>query len=158
MIGGERTHVYINDGGRDVAIRTAPTQDINSYQNINEESSSTFITAMPAVIASGYVVNVDGDDYTVDSVTLNSPTAGYMSVLVTGATFTPEQMYTFVGDNGVENNWYFSSNGVFYGPGAGEGHLKISGIDGGASGSFTSADGKTITVTNGIITGIEEPA
>ena len=73
VLGGERTHVYIDDSGRDVAISTAPTQDFNSYQNLNEESSSTFITSMPAVIASGYVVNVDGDDYTVDSVTPDSP-------------------------------------------------------------------------------------
>ena len=155
VIGGERTHVYINDGGRDVAISTAITQDFNSYLNVNEESSSTFITTMPAVIDAGYVVNVDGNDYTVDSVTLDSPTAGYMSVVVTGATFTPEQMYTFVGDSGVNNTWYFSSNGTLYGPGSGEGNLKISGIDGGATGSFTSVDGKVITVTNGIITGID---
>lgn len=155
VLGGERTHVYIDDSGRDVAISTAPTQDFNSYQNLNEESSSTFITSMPAVIASGYVVNVDGDDYTVDSVTPDSPSAGLMSVLVSGATFTPEQVYTFTGDNGANNNWFFASDGVFYGPA--DGDLKIQGIDGGASGSFTSADGWTITVTNGIITAITGP-
>lgn len=155
VLGGERTHVYIDDSGRDVAISTAPTQDFNSYQNLNEESSSTFITSMPAVIASGYVVNVDGDDYTVDSVTPDSPSAGLMSVLVSGATFTPEQVYTFTGDNGANNNWFFASDGVFYGPA--DGDLKIQGIDGGASGSFTSTDGWTITVTNGIITAITGP-
>ena len=128
IIGGERTHVLVTDGGRDVAISTATTQDFNSYQNLNEESSSTFITLMPAVIDSGYVVSVDWNDYTVDSVTLDSPSAGLMSVLVPGATFTPEQMYTFVGDNGVNNNWYFDSNGTFLGPI--EGLVKVDGIYG----------------------------
>ena len=155
IIGGERTHVYINDGGRDVAISTAPTQDFNSYQNLNEESSSTFITSMPAVISSGYTVSVDWNDYIVGSVTLDAPSAGLMSVVVPGATFTPEQMYTFVGDSGLENNWYFSSNGTFYGPA--DGNLIIQGIHGGATGIFTSADGKTIIVTSGVITDITGP-
>ena len=155
ILGGERTHVLVNDGGRDVTISTATTQDFNSYQNLNEVASSDFITSMPAVIDAGYNVNVDGTDYLVDSVAVDTPTEGLITVTVTGATFTPEQVYTFTGDNGFNNNWYFSSNGYFYGPGSGEGNLKISGIDGGATGSFTTVDGKSVTVTNGIITSIE---
>lgn len=155
IIGGERTHVLVDDGGRDVTISTATTQDFNSYQNLNEAASSDFITSMPAVIDAGYKVNVDGDDYFVDNVSVNTPTEGLVTVTVTGAIFTPEQMYTFIGDNGSNNNWSFTSNGYLYGPGSGD-TLKIEGVDGGATGSFTSADGKTITVTNGIITGIQE--
>lgn len=52
----------------------------------------------------------------------------------------------------INHNWTFGSDGILYGPA--EGDLKIQGIDGGASGTFTSQDGKTITVTNGIITDI----
>ena len=157
IIGGERTHVLVNDGGRNVIISTATTQDFNSYQNLNETASSDFITSMPAVIDVGYNVNVDGTDYFVDNVSVNTPTEGLVTVTVTGATFTPEQVYTFVGDNGVNNSWYFASDGFLYGPGSGEGKLKISGVEGGATGSFTSADGKTITVSNGIITEITGP-
>lgn len=157
IIGGERTHVLVNDGGRNVIISTATTQDFNSYQNLNETASSDFITSMPAVIDVGYNVNVDGTDYFVDNVSVNTPTEGLVTVTVTGATFTPEQVYTFIGDNGVNNSWYFASDGFLYGPGSGEGKLKISGVEGGATGSFTSADGKTITVSNGIITEITGP-
>ena len=153
ILGGERTHVYVNDSSREVAISTATTQDFNSYQNLNEEASSDFITSMPAAIDYGYTVNVDGTDYFVDSVSVNTPTEGLVTVTVTGATFTPEQMYTFIGDNGVNNNWYFASDGTLYGPA--EGDLRIQGIEGGATGSFTTVDGKSVTVTNGIITSIE---
>ena len=153
IIGGERNHVYVNDSSREVAISTAITQDFNSYQNLNEVASSDFITSMPAVIDYGYKVNVDGTDYFVDNVSVNTPTEGLVTVTVTGATFTPEQMYTFIGDNGVNNSWYFASDGTLYGPA--EGDLRIQGIEGGASGSFTTVDGKSVTVTNGIITSIE---
>ncbi len=51
-------------------------------------------------------------------------------------------------DTSTQHAWTFGNDGVLYGPNAG---LKL---DGGVSGSFTSADNKTITVTNGIITAI----
>lgn len=52
------------------------------------------------------------------------------------------------------NIWTFSGNGDLLGPGD-DGNLKIAGIQGGASGSFTTVDGKVVTVTNGIITAID---
>lgn len=48
----------------------------------------------------------------------------------------------------TSHEWTFGSDGVLYGPDAG---LKL---EGGVSGSFTTADNKTVTVTNGIITAI----
>ena len=104
------------------------------------------------MIEPGYTVNVGGTDYIVDSVTPDSPSAGNVTVVVPGATFNFNQNYTFNGDSGIDNNWSFGSDGVLYGPA--EGDLKIQGIDGGATGTFTSADNKVITVTNGIITDI----
>lgn len=50
--------------------------------------------------------------------------------------------------NTIQHTWTFGSDGVLYGPNDG---LKL---NGGASGTFTSADNKQITVTNGVITDI----
>lgn len=50
-------------------------------------------------------------------------------------------------------SWTFRNDGTLLGPSGGQ--LKIDGIDGGASGSFTTVDGKVVTVTNGIITAID---
>lgn len=152
ILGGERSHVLINESGRSVEVQTAITPNVNSYENLNEENSSNFITLMPAIIASGYKVNIDGSDYFVDSIIFDSPTAGLVTLTVPEATFTSGQMYTFFGDNGSNNSWIFDSDGFLYGPA--EGGLKIQGIDGGASGTFTSFDGKVVTVTGGIITDI----
>ena len=59
--------------------------------------------------------------------------------------------YDSEGDNYY--NWTFRNDGTLLGPSGGQ--LKIDGIDGGASGSFTTVDGKVVTVTNGIITAID---
>ena len=150
ILGGEKTNVVVSDSARDVFINTRPDQIINTYTNLNEVNNINFIVSDEADIDLGYVVNVDGTDYIVNSVT---PDSGLIVVTATGAVFTAGQPYTFTYNPEYTNSWEFGSNGYLYGPA--EGKIKILGVDGGATGTFTSQDSKLITVTNGIITSIE---
>ena len=152
FLGGEQTNVVVSDSARDVFIRTRPDTIANTYTNLNEVNNTNFIVDSGADIQVNYTVNVGGTDYLVDAVT---PDSGLLLVTATGAVFTAGQSYTFIYNPTWSNAWEFGSDGVLYGPA--EGQLKIQGINGGASGSFTSADNQTITVTNGIITAITGP-
>lgn len=151
FLGGEKNNVVVSDSARDVFINTRPDMVINSYTNLNEVPGINFIVDSGADIDLGYTVNVDGTEYLVDSVT---PYGETIIVTATGASFTAGQSYTFFYNPEYTNSWEFGSNGYLYGPA--EGQLKIQGIYGGATGTFISQDSKQITVTNGIITNIEE--
>ena len=153
ILGGEQTNVVVSDSARDVFIRTRQETIANTYTNLNEVNNTNFIVNSGADIQVNYTVNVGGTDYLVDAVT---PDSGLLLVTATGAVFTAGESYTFIYNPTWPNTWEFGSNGYLYGPA--DGKLKIQGIHGGATGSFTSQDGKTITVTNGIITDISEGA
>lgn len=195
IIGGERNNVFISDSQREVSINTRPATIINTYENINQVSTSYFVATMPADIDAGYTVNVSGTDYTVTSVTLNNPSEGQLTAIVTGATFDTGGSYTFTYNPTWNYQWEFTDTGYLYGPAMGG--LQVSGllngesdlwlssndkvvINGnnggeflgdssiannqiatlgdlptGATGSFVSQDGKSVTVTDGIITSIE---
>ena len=151
FLGGEKNNVVVSDSARDVFINTRPQMIINSYTNLNESNGTNFIVSDDADISLDYMVNVGGTDSIVDSITPVGE--GLVAVTASGAVFTAGQSYTFTYNPPWTNSWQFGSDGVLYGPA--EGDLKINGIDGGASGSFTTVDGKVVTVTNGIITAIE---
>ncbi len=129
FLGGERTHVVTDDGSHEVRVQTGATINYNSYLNINGESNSNFVAESgPVVVEVGYKVNVDGIDYIVDSVVPDAPAPGNVMISASGATFNFGQSYTFVGDNGTNNNWSFSSDGTLYGPEDG-GSLVVAGIE-----------------------------
>jgi hypothetical protein len=71
---------------------------------------------MSADISYGAIVNIDGLDFTVDSITGDTPSAGLMTVSAGGATFTAGQTYTFVFDGNGDNEWTFGTDGYLYGP------------------------------------------
>jgi hypothetical protein len=116
ILGGERNQVLVSDTNREVKIGTASQETINTYLNTNTENSTSFITSMSADISYGARVNIDGLDFTVDSITGDTPSAGLMTVSAGGATFTAGQTYTFVFDGNGDNEWTFGSDGYLYGP------------------------------------------
>jgi hypothetical protein len=116
ILGGERNQVLVSDTDREVKIGTASQETINTYLNTNTENSTLFITDMSADISYGARVNIDGLDFTVDSITGDTPSAGLMTVSAGGATFTAGQTYTFVFDGNGDNEWTFGTDGYLYGP------------------------------------------
>jgi hypothetical protein len=116
ILGGERNQVLVSDTNREVKIGTASQETINTYLNTNTENSTSFITSMSADISYGAIVNIDGLDFTVDSITGDTPSAGLMTVSAGGATFTAGQTYTFVFDGNGDNEWTFGTDGYLYGP------------------------------------------
>jgi hypothetical protein len=116
ILGGERNQVLVSDTSREVKIGTASQETINTYLNTNTENSTLFITDMSADISYGAIVNIDGLDFTVDSITGDTPSAGLMTVSAGGATFTAGQTYTFVFDGNGDNEWTFGTDGYLYGP------------------------------------------
>ena len=116
ILGGERNQVLVSDTYREVKIGTASQETINTYLNTNTENSTLFITDMSADISYGAIVNIDGLDFTVDSITGDTPSAGLMTVSAGGATFTAGQTYTFVFDGNGDNEWTFGTDGYLYGP------------------------------------------
>ena len=127
ILGGEKNNVVVSDTSRDVFINTRPDMVINTYVNVNEVNNTNFITIEGADIQNGYTVNVDGTDYIVDSVTLDSGLKLVTALSNSGlATFTAGQSYTFTYNPEYVNSWEFGSNGYLYGPA--EGGLKVLGI------------------------------
>ena len=200
FLGGERNNVIVSDVGRAVGVSTRPAQVANSYVNINEAGNAQFITDMPVTVEVGYIVTDGGINYTVSAVSLNTPSAGLVTITAAGLNnFVTDNVYTFTHEPDYNNSWVFTDTGYLYGPAMGglfvsglingESDLWLSSNDSvvlsstnggqflgdssdadnqiatvgdvaavtssGATGSFTSNDGKTITVTNGIITGID---
>lgn len=127
ILGGEKNNVVVSDSTRDVFINTRPDMIANTYVNVNEVNNTNFITIEGADIQNGYTVNVDGTDYIVDSVTLDSGLKLVTALSNSGqATFTAGQSYTFTYNPEYTNSWEFGSNGYLYGPA--EGGLKVLGI------------------------------
>lgn len=124
ILGGEKNNVVVSDSARDVFINTRPDTVINSYTNLNEVNNINFIVSSTADIGLDYVVNVDGTDYIVNSVT---PDGELIVVTASGAVFTAGQSYTFTYDPPFTNSWEFGSNGYLYGPA--DGGLKVLGIN-----------------------------
>jgi uncharacterized protein (DUF2345 family) len=126
ILGGERNHVYVSDGSRQVSIRTRPARIENTYANVNEASSTEFMAPMPIIVSVGYTVTVEDTDYDVTAVTPNSPYEGLATVTATGASFVSGTSYTFSYEESYDNYWQFNSDGTLYGPVMGG--LKVPGL------------------------------
>ena len=130
VLGGEKNAVVVDDTSRIVGISTRPAQVVNTYTNINNVSSSNFITTMPADIRVGATVVIEGSGtYTVASVTTDDPLPDQVTATITGGVFTPFTNYTFVYEEEYNNNqWIFAPDGTLYGPVMGL--VKVQGIYG----------------------------
>jgi len=126
ILGGERNNVYIEDDARIVSISTRPPRVENTYQNLNEVSSSEFITNVLSEITFDYNVVVDGVTYTVTNVDVSGQPAGLMAITAAGATFQPGVYYTFTFEQSWNNYWQFGSDGTLSGPSMGG--LKVLGL------------------------------
>jgi hypothetical protein len=126
ILGGERTNVVVSDSARSVAITTRPPRIENTYTNLNEASSSEFITDVLSDITFDYNVVVDGITYTVTNVDVSGQPQGLMAITADGATFQPGQPYTFSLEQPWDNLWQFTSDGTLSGPSMGG--LKVMGL------------------------------
>ena len=155
ILGAERTNVYVSDSGH-VDISAAERPEYVTILNEAVSAGSTIKTSNLSFTVEGYVVArvfVDDVAYNVSDIQPDTdPAYNIISFDTSEPVFQPDESYEFYLESPTAN-WSFADTGVLYGPGGG--NLKILGIDGGATGSFTSVDGKVITVTSGIITAIE---
>ena len=126
ILGGERTNVVVSDSARGVAITTRPPRIENTYTNLNQASSSEFITDVLSDITFDYNVVVDGITYTVTNVDVSGQPQGLMAITAEGATFQPGQPYTFSLEQPWDNLWQFTSDGTLSGPSMGG--LKVLGL------------------------------
>lgn len=124
FIGGERNHVRISDGGRNVSVSTRPETVINTYTNLNETSNTSFVVSNTANIYVGDTMFYPGGDIvTVDSVTENSPSAGLQTITANlngaPASFVGGAAHVFSHEESWDNYWSFNSNGYLTGPAMG---------------------------------------
>jgi hypothetical protein len=123
ILGGERNAVVVGDDERAVAISTRPARLSQTYTNMNEDSNAQFIASMPTPneqeVFVGWKV-LDADiEYTVNAVTINTPSEGLVTITATGLNFVTNQAYTFYYDPTHNHQWVFNSNGVISGPAMG---------------------------------------
>ena len=114
ILGGERNNVTVSDNDRTVGISTRYAEISNTYLNTNPDSNQFFVTGSTADIQTGYTVNIDGFNYTVD--TIDTIEEGVIGVRATGATFAAGQNYTFAYNAPWNHQWTFGADGVLYGP------------------------------------------
>jgi hypothetical protein len=123
ILGAERTHVKVSDQLNNVEIRASLETEYYSYVNLNETSSTEFITSS-ANIYYGSVVNVDGEDYVVNNIINDSPSVGLNTYTASPAAYNSElglanfvsgNEYTFEWNSG-SHLWSFRSDGYIIGP------------------------------------------
>ena len=142
-IGGERNFFVVSDSERAAAVNVRPSAVVEVYLNTNSESSTSFTTADSANLYTGFVVNVGGTDYVVDSV---SSTGGVMTVTATGAVFTAGETYTFTYEPTWNNQWVFTDTGYLYGPAMGG--LQVSGLLNGESDLWLASNDNVVLSSN----------
>jgi hypothetical protein len=131
ILGGERNHVSLSDGGRNVVISTRPATVVNTYTNLNQTGNTSFIVSNAANIYVGDTAYYPGGDIvTVDSVTNNSPITGQKTITAnlngTPALFVANAAHVFSHEEEWNNYWEFTSNGTLSGPSMGG--LKVLGL------------------------------
>lgn len=131
ILGGERNHVSLSDGGRNVSISTRPATVVNTYTNLNQTGNTSFIVSNTANIYVGDTAYYPGGDIvTVDSVTNNSPIAGQKTITAnlngTPALFVANAAHVFSHEEEWNNYWEFRSDGTLSGPSMGG--LKVLGL------------------------------
>jgi hypothetical protein len=121
ILGGEINNVEISDPYRTVKINTKPDGTENTYGNSNEASNAEFIHASGADIIVGDTVRLytGGSTYVVTSVTQDSPSAGFMTIVADGLSFITGESYVFTREQGYTNQWTFGNDGTLYGPAQG---------------------------------------
>ena len=121
FLGGERNNIEVSDPYRNVKINTKPDGTENTYGNSNEASNTQFIHASTADIIVGDTVRLytGGATYVVTTVTQDSPSAGFITVIADGLSFITGESYVFTRDQGYNNQWTFGNDGVLSGPAMG---------------------------------------
>jgi hypothetical protein len=121
FLGAERNNVKVSDPSNNVTINTRPYGTENTYGNSNESSNTQFIHASTADIIVGDTVRLytGGATYVVTTVTQDSPSAGFITVVADGLSFITGESYVFTRDQGYSNQWTFGNDGVLYGPAMG---------------------------------------
>ena len=145
IIGGERNNVVVSDYERSLVISTRPSSVSNTYTNLSA-SVGAFITDMSANIQLGDKFENASDYRDVESVTLNSPSEGLMTVTVVGISFYPGNNYTFISEPTYDNSWEFGSDGYLTGPAMGG--LFVSGILNGDN-DLWIASGSNVVISSG---------
>ena len=130
-LGAERNNIEVSDPYRTVKINTKPDGTENTYGNSNEASNTQFIHASTADIIVGDSVRLytGGPTYVVTTVTQDSPSAGFITVIADGLSFITGEAYVFTREQGYNNQWTFGNDGTLYGP-TEPGWLQVSGIYG----------------------------
>ena len=120
-LGAERNNIEVSDPYRTVKINTKPDGTENTYGNSNETSNTQFIHASTADIIVGDTVRLytGGATYVVTTVTQDSPSAGFITVIADGLSFITGESYVFTRDQGYNNQWTFGNDGVLSGPAMG---------------------------------------
>ena len=120
-LGAERNNIEVSDPYRTVKISTKPDGTENTYGNSNEASNTQFIHASTADIIVGDTVRLytGGATYVVTTVTQDSPSAGFITVIADGLSFITGEAYVFTRDQGYNNQWTFGNDGVLSGPAMG---------------------------------------
>lgn len=129
ILGAERTKVQVSDGSRNVIISTKLTTLSETFTNVSGTGSAEFIAVAPQggyQLSVGWKILIDNIEYTVASVTNDTPTAGYLTITIEGVNNIADGAYTFYYDPPYDNYWYFTSDGYISGPGMGS--LLVSGI------------------------------
>jgi hypothetical protein len=121
FLGAERNNVKVSDPSNNVTINTRPYGTENTYGNSNEASNTQFIHASTADIIVGDTVRLytGGATYVVTTVTQDSPSAGFITVVADGLSFITGESYVFTRDQGYNNQWTFGNDGVLSGPAMG---------------------------------------
>ena len=131
ILGGERNHASLSDGGRNVVISTRPATVVNTYTNLNQTGNTSFIVSNTANIYVGDTAYYPGGDIvTVDSVTNDSPIAGQQTITANlngaPALFVANEAHVFSHEEEWNNYWQFTSDGTLSGPSMGG--LKVLGL------------------------------
>ena len=125
ILGAERTNVVVSDGSGNVNVASKKQDTFESLLNINLISSNLLIVDVETNVNTGYLLVDNGQTYNVIDVQYNTPSEGQTSIVVDGFTFTQNNVYTFVLENG-QNNWSFYNDGTLFGPAMG--NLQVAGI------------------------------
>jgi hypothetical protein len=120
--GAERNSVLVSDQSRSVEITTRPPTTTQSLTNVQTEDSAQFVTAVPdggVLVDLGWKVLNAGTEYTVTSLSANTPSEGFVTITATGLTFGQGAEYTFYTEETYNNTWIFTNQGYISGPAMG---------------------------------------
>lgn len=148
-LGAERNAVVISDESRAVYITTRPPATTQSLINLQTEDGPQFVTAVPeggVLVDLGWKVLNAGIEYTVTSLSANTPSEGLVTITATGLTFGQGAEYTFYNEETYNNTWTFTNEGYLSGPGMGT--VLTSGI-GNYQGALYLQSNDNVNITSG---------